>query len=406
MFVDFWLEIYEVVRRNPSRTILTGIGIAWGIFILVLLTGIGSGFEKGIFSLFKGFSRSMTYLYASQTSIPYKGTNVNTKVTFMEEDLQALKEAIPDIEYSTPEAEVLETVFAGTKSGRFEVKGVYPEYFNIKLLEAEAGRILNILDMQETRKSIFVGKNVADVLFKKENPIGKEVRIGEGVYQIVGVIKNTLLNMSEERAIYMPYSTYRSEHSDAEHFSILLFSLKEKAKIENVKICIRNIMGRKYLFDPQDETVFYFNSMEDQMKAFSELFAALNKFLWFMGLSTLASGIIGVGNIMYVSAKERTREVGIRKSVGANPSQVKAMFLWESIALTSISGIVGMVVGGGILKFIGTFIAEDAILMEKPSVNLSVTVAAMCILVLCGTLVGLKPAIYASGLPPVEALKE
>lgn len=210
----------------------------------------------------------------------------------------------------------------------------------------------------------------------------------------------------EARTIYMPYSTYIQSYADARNSPTMVYALKDKADVAQTKHRVRNLMARKYRFDPRDDNVFYFNSMEEQVKAFTSLFSMLKKFLWFMGISTLVSGVIGVGNIMYAAAKERTREVGIRKSVGASAGMIKAMFLWEAVALTSIAGYIGIAAGWGGLKIIGLFISEDTVMMEKPGVDLPTTIAAVFILMISGILAGLKPAIYAAELNPVEALKE
>lgn len=406
MFMDFWCEIYESVKRKPSRTILTGIGISWGIFILIVLVGIGSGFERGVFKLFNGFSKSTIYVYASETSMGYKGAASGRKIQFQKEDLNMLKSRIPEITHLSPETGRWNAVYAGTKNGWFEVRGVYPDYFLIKLLEVEHGRMLNALDMNEARKVVLIGENVADMLFRKENPIGKYIRMGQEMFRVIGTIKNTMLNSYEARVIYMPYSVYEQVDATAGRFGTVVFSTVKGAKIKEVNTHVRNVMARKYQFAPSDDKVFYFNSMEEQVKAFTDLFVMIRKFLWFMGISTLVSGVIGVGNIMYSSAKERTREIGIRKSVGAKAQQIKAMFLWESIALTSLAGYVGLVLGWGILKVVALFISEDTPMMEKPGLDFPTAVAAIFILVIAGTLAGLKPAIYAAELNPIEALKE
>lgn len=406
MFMDFWCEIYESVKRKPSRTILTGIGISWGIFILIVLVGIGSGFERGVFKLFNGFSKSTIYVYASETSMGYKGAASGRKIQFQKEDLNMLKSRIPEITHLSPETGRWNAVYAGTKNGWFEVRGVYPDYFLIKLLEVEHGRMLNALDMNEARKVVLIGENVADMLFRKENPIGKYIRMGQEMFRVIGTIKNTMLNSYEVRVIYMPYSVYEQVDATAGRFGTVVFSTVKGAKIKEVNTHVRNVMARKYQFAPSDDKVFYFNSMEEQVKAFTDLFVMIRKFLWFMGISTLVSGVIGVGNIMYSSAKERTREIGIRKSVGAKAQQIKAMFLWESIALTSLAGYVGLVLGWGILKVVALFISEDTPMMEKPGLDFPTAVAAIFILVIAGTLAGLKPAIYAAELNPIEALKE
>ena len=406
MFADFWHEIFEAIKRKPSRAILSSIGIAWGIFILILLIGIGSSFEKGVFKLFKGFSKSTTYVYASETSIGYKGTHIGKRVFFTEGDMLMLKSNIPEITLISPEVSHWSTIYADIKTGRFETRGVYPDYFNIKILEIDNGRILNNLDMQECRKVALIGENVADILFKREQPLGKQIRIGQDVYQVVGIIKNTILSANEARVVYIPYSTYRQSRAEAEQFITMLFSSKDNADSRTINNRVRSFMARKHQFDPTDEKVFYFNSMEEQVKAFAELFATLKKFLWFMGISTLISGVIGVGNIMYSTAKERTREIGIRKSVGASSASIKIMFIWESIALTSVAGYFGILLGWLLLKGLGLLITEDTVMMEKPGIDSPTTIAAMLILIISGILAGLKPAMYASELNPIEALKE
>ena len=377
MFMDFWCEIYESVKRKPSRTILTGRGISWGIFILIVLVGIGSGFERGVFKLFNGFSKSTTYVYASETSMGYKGAASGRKIQFQKEDLNMLKSRIPEITHLSPETGRWNAVYAGTKNGWFEA-----------------------------RKGVLIGENVVDMLFRKENPIGKYIRMGQEMFRVIGTIKNTMLNSYEARVIYMPYSVYEQVDATAGRFGTVVFSTVKGAKIKEVNTHVRNVMARKYQFAPSDDKVFYFNSMEEQVKAFTDLFVMIRKFLWFMGISTLVSGVIGVGNIMYSSAKERTREIGIRKSVGAKAQQIKAMFLWESIALTSLAGYVGLVLGWGILKVVALFISEDTPMMEKPGLDFPTAVAAIFILVIAGTLAGLRPAIYAAELNPIEALKE
>ncbi|WP_293709438.1 ABC transporter permease [uncultured Parabacteroides sp.] len=223
MFVDFWYEIYESVKRKPTRAILTGIGITWGIFILIILVGIGSGFERGVFKLFSGFSKSTTYVYASQTTIGYEGTAVGRRITFTEDDTKMLKRSIPQIEKISPEVSQWNVVSVADERGWFETKGVSPEYFAIKLLQTEKGRLLNSLDASENRNVALIGMNVADVLFGKQNPVGKMVQVNQVLYKVVGIIKNTLLNNLEARAVYIPYSVLLNSNSTAREFTTLLF---------------------------------------------------------------------------------------------------------------------------------------------------------------------------------------
>ena len=404
--LDFWYEIWTVVKCKPSRALLTGVGVAWGVFILTLLMGVGAGFEDGVFKLFEGFSRRTTYLISSETSKEYKGTKKGELVKFKKEDIEMLRRDIPQIMLISPEIAQIERVTSLNGNGNFEVRGVYPDYFGIKILEMEKGRLLNILDMTDGRKNVIIGKNVASILFNHENPIGKNLRIKDTTYKVVGVIKNTLLTSFEERIIYMPYTSYVRNVSPTLEFSSILYTVSDDTETKDINQNVRDLLAHKKQLSPSDDKVFYFNSMEEQVGAFNDLFGTLNKFLWFMGISTLFSGVIGVGNIMYTSAKERTREIGIRKSMGAKPSVIKTMFVCESVALTSIAGYVGLFFGWLALKIIGLFITADTIMMNKPHINISIALGAVVLLVIAGTMTGLKPALYASKLNPIDALKE
>jgi len=406
MFFDFWNEIYEYVSRKPQRAFFSSVGITWGILILSLLLGIGNGFEKGVFKIFSGFSQNTTYVSASETSVKHYGYSVNKKIFFDETDMNMLRNVVPGISYISPEISQWKSVLYKEKTGLFELKGVYIDYFKIKLMAMEKGRALNRLDMQSNRRAAIIGKNVAEILFNNQEPIGKMIQIDQDLFQVVGVIKNSIFNSQEERSIYIPFSTYLSLSSDDKRFSTFLYTLENDYNSKKIQMNIRERLAKKYQFSSNDEKVLYFNSLEDQVKAFSSLFSTIRKFLWFMGISTLMGGVVGIGNSMYASTRERTKEIGIRKSLGANSSEIKNMIIGESVALTSIAGCIGLLLGWCTLKIVALFISEDSLVMEKPTLDIVTIVIAMLILIVSGTLAGLMSAIYASGLHPIDALKE
>lgn len=404
--LDFWYEIWEVVKCKPSRTLLTGLGVSWGIFILTLLIGVGAGFEDGVFKLFEGFSKRTTYLFSSETSKEYKGTKKGEMVRFELSDIETIRRQVSEITLISPEITQIERVTSLTGNGNFDIRGVYPDYFDIKILEMEKGCLLNVLDMKNNRNNVIIGKNVASVLFRHDNAIGKSIRIKDATYKVVGVIKNTLLSNFEDRVIYVPFTSYVQNIMPAKEFSTLVYATNDDADTKSVNDCVRSVLSHRKHISPNDDKAFYFNSMEEQVESFDKLFATLNKFLWFMGISTLFSGVIGVGNIMYTSAKERTREIGIRKSVGAQATTIKTMFVCESVALTSLAGLVGFLLGWLCLKGIGLLISEDTVMMDKPHLNISIGLGSVLLLMIAGTVVGLRPALYASKLNPVDALKD
>lgn len=403
---DFLWEIWEGVKMKPSRTILTGIGISWGMFILILLVGVGSGFEKGVLKLFDGYSKSATYVIATHASKSYKGTPSGKNVLFRYEDLNMLKNTIPEITYISPEVSRMEIVTYSDSKSNFEVRGVCPDYFRVKLLEAEEGRMLNIRDMKEKRKTVVIGSNVADLLFKHSCPISKMISIRGEIYQVVGVIKKNMMTMNEDRIIYMPYSTLLSNDSGVKYFTTLVFSSEENVNLKEVNDRVRIHLTKANNIAPDDENAFFFSCMEEQVNAFKRFFDGLKKVLWFMGISTLLSGVIGVANIMYTAAKERTRIIGIQKALGAKSSYIKSMYICESVAITFVAGGIGIIIGWICLKIIGLCIDDSVEIIQKPDIDFTATIIALFIIMLFGTLAGVRPAVYASKLRPIDALKE
>jgi len=401
-----WADIQKSLEANKTRSVLTGLGIAWGILILVLLVGMGRGFEEGVFKLFQGFSRSTVYIYASATSMEYNGQPAGREILFTSADLDYLKTNLPEIDLLSPETSKWCRVMHNAQGMSFEVRGVDPSYFELRLINIGEGRILNPLDDIERRKVVLIGSNVAEVLFDKQSPIGKTININDDIFTVVGVITDNLLNQFEARQIYMPFQAFTRYIEPDPRFRIIVMSLNETVSSQKTQARIRNFLTHRFNIHPDEDKAFFFNSMEEQVKAFNRLFGTIRKFLWFMGISTLVSGIIGVANIMYVSAKERTREIGIRKAVGAKRSTIKSMIVCESILVTSVAGYSGMFMGMGILWLIGLFIEPDSLLFEKPFIDIGTAIIATLVLIISGTLAGLKPAAYAANLNPIEALRE
>lgn len=406
MNTDIVYEILKDIKRKSTVSILTGIGVAWGIFILILLIGVGNGFQQGVMALFAQYLKKTTYVYCGETSKIYHGTTIGKKVFFDDDDIKMIKRNISFVRYISPEIDVIKRVYVGSSVGQYTVKGVSSEYFQIRKIKLNNGRLLNFNDVDECRKVVIIGKNVADIMFKHRQPVGSDIKIGDEVYTVVGIIGNSIMGQFEEQMIYMPYSTFCTSNADSDHLSVLLYSATDNASIEKINARIKNLMAIKHHIAPDDETAFYFNNMEEQTNAFNSLFSGIRKFLWIMGLSTLVGGIIGVGNIMYCTVKERTKEIGIRKSIGASCIDIKKMFLYESIVLTFSSGCVGIVIGNVALTILSCIMDSNSVLTIKPYIDIQTSIAAMFVLIVAGTLAGLRPAVYAASLRPIEAIKE
>jgi len=399
-------EIIANIFTNKTRFALSSISIGWGVLILVVLIGVGKGLEDGIFNLFRGFAVNSIYVLASRTTQPYMGNPAGQQIMFTESDINMLKNNIPSIVLISPEAGFYENVSVNELTANYNIKGVYPKYFEMKLLNTSSGRILNRLDEIEKRPVVLIGSHVAEMFFDKNDPVGQQLTIGNNVYLVVGVIQNTLLNNSEERQIYMPYSVHSTSFGYEGKFPILAFTYSEKSDFNGLKLRFREFMARKHHFSPDDDRVFFFSSVEEQVKAFNSLFDTMKTFLWFIGISTLVGGVIGVANIMYASAKERTYEIGIRKAVGARKFEIQWMFIGESVITTFFAGIAGMALGFALLRVTGLFINPDEMLFEKPGIDWTTSVMTIVVLMLCGTLAGLKPAIYATNLQPIDSLRK
>jgi putative ABC transport system permease protein len=403
-----WREIFQSILAHKARSVTTGLGITWGIFILIILLGIGNGFEQGIRKIFDGFNRNTISVYCGQTSEPYKGLQAGRKILLRYDDLKLLKSSVTDIDNISPELINWNGSLISYKNNftRINIKGVSPEYFKIKLLKTSEGRLINYLDDKEKRRVVLLGKYVAEQLFKKGIAVGKYISIDNTYFLVIGVIESGILNAEEAREVYMPYHAFADTHSGFTDVSTFLYSTKYGTNEKQIEQKVRRVLSKKYEFNEKDTKSLYFMSLEEQVKSFDMLFNGISYFLWIMGISTLLSGVIGVGNIMFVIVKERTKEIGVRKAIGAKPYNIKIMILSEAIIFTLLAGIIGIILGFTILGSINMYLESMDIVIKETTVNLSTVIAALIVLIISGTLAGMIPANKAANLSPILALKD
>lgn len=401
-------EIINSIKSNKARSFMTGLGIFWGVLILIILVGIGRGFESGVFKMFNGFAKKTIYVFGGETSVPFKGFPIGRKIEFNSKDVRDIRAVIPEISNISQETTQNMVASKDDKIDRFDVKGVTDSYFQIKLLSVLHGRVINSLDYRNDRKTALIGEDIALNLFNKKNVVGERIVLGGVAFVITGVIKNNLFNSFESRLIYIPYSTFSIYFNKGDKSKLLLLSLNNGANSSEVQKRLQFICGNKFNFNKDDKRAIIFNNLDEQLKAFSSFFNGLRAFLWFMGLSSLFGGVIGVANIMYSVAKERTKEIGIRKAVGAKNKDIRKLFIAEAILLTSIAGYMGLIIGHFVLYFIGYYfkVLNVSEIFESPKIDLKIALAAIIILVTSGTLAGYIPAVYASKLNPVDALRQ
>ena len=405
-------EILKSITQHKLRNALTGFGIAWGIFILMLMMGFGDSFQKGIFKVFAGYAENTIWVVGGQTSINYRGESSGKKVLFDEEVIQKIKNHFSEIEFVSPEADAPESMKI-TYDENFTMgllKGINREYFSIKKLKLNDGRLFNQKDIDNDRPVCILSENLKKVIFKgKRKIIGENINIGGNYFQVVGISKpGNMFDQSDRTTILIPYKYFQGLYN-INTLDYFMMSLHKDANGDDFNKKLNAYIASLYGYNPEDPKAIFIYNLSDQVKEFQTLFSGIKVFIWFVGFCILLTGIISVGNIMYVNINERTREIGIRKAIGATPRNILEMILAESIVLTSIAGLFGIFSGYvfiQIIKFAISKLAGDNMFLANVGINTPIIVGSFILLILSGIIAGILPAIKASKIKPVIALNQ
>jgi len=411
---DKWQEILSGLKKHKLRTALTAFGVFWGIFMLVLLVGIGNGLETGVMRNFEDMAVNTIYMWSEQTSLPYKGLKAGRWFPLTNEDTEALKATFPEIQNLSPQLNLWGeyTVDRKDKSSSFKVSGVGPEYLKIRATRIEKGRPFNLLDMRRNRKVAIIGTRVPEVLFAKgEDPLGQYIKIKGVYFQVVGVLGTKAVggNREEAETIAIPFSTMQQTFNMKNWVHVYCMNVKTDRPLAEVEGRIKSFLASRHQVSPQDpRAIGSWNNARD-FESLNGLFAGVKAFIWIVGIGTIVAGIVGVSNIMLIIVKERTREIGIRMAVGATPGSIIGMIIQESVLITSVSGYMGMVAGVGAIELVGRLM--DVLKLQNqyfsnPYVDIRIAITATVLLVVAGTGAGLFPALRAASIKPIEALKE
>ncbi|MEM9846322.1 MAG: ABC transporter permease [Bacteroidota bacterium] len=407
---ESWQEITETIRRHKLRTFLTGLGIWWGVFMLVMLMGSGNGLKTGVFGQIGEQAMNSIYIWGQSTSLPYAGFQPGRRVSLTTDDVLAIKSGFTEeVEYLAPRLFIgSESFTVGQKQVEYEVRGEFPEMTEIEAMNVTSGRFINQNDLDNRRKVLVIGKEVAKMLFPDTDVIGKYLEIRSSKYQIVGVVESLRggeQKQEDEESIMMPLTTAQQVNNSPNIIHYMVATVQKGISSVELETRLKLLLKNRHDVDPKDvEGIGSFN-LEEEFRKISNLFLGVDVLIWIVGIGSLIAGVVGVGNIMLISVKERTQEIGLRKALGATPSSIAKNFIVETILITLIAGYIGLV--SSILAVYGmNVLATDSDFFAAPEVKLSVGLGAIFVLVFFSVIVGLIPAMKAARMNPVEALRD
>jgi putative ABC transport system permease protein len=412
---DSWQEIYSSLRKNPVRTIFTAFGVFWGILMLVVMLGSGKGLENGIIGSFGGTVTNSAFIWTQRTSLPYAGLPKGRRFNMRNEDMDAVRAEVPELEYLAPRNQLRgynggNNVSFKTKSGNFSVMGDYPEIQHISPMDMLSGRFINHYDITDKRKVVVIGTNVRDVLFGKEDPINKNVKINGVYFKVVGVWKTKKSGNQAEKdtkTLFIPFSTFQKAFNYSNIVGWIAVTAKPNSSAEIVEEKIKTVLKQRHKVAPNDDRAFGSFNAEKEFKKMNGLFGAISMLIWVVGIGTLMAGVIGVTNIMLIVVKERTKEIGIRRAIGATPFTIIVQIILESIVLTGLAGYLGLVSGIALVELIAVNLGPSGgdSMFTNPEIDLQVAITALIILVVAGAFAGLIPASKAVKIKPIDALR-
>ena len=403
---DLWNEIFQSIRKNKLRSMLSGFTIAFAILIFTLLFGMANGLKNTFESYFLDEATNLIYIRSGKTSLPYKGNQTDKKINFSNKDYKHVKSHYQEkIEFIT--ARIFKKFTAAYKGNKdsYTIRAVHPDHQYLENTNVTFGRFLNVADLQFKLKYVVIGRLVAKDLFENKNPIGKYLSLQGVSFKVVGVFEDSGGD-NEERVIYMPVSTAQSTFSDNNYVNEINLTYKPKMNFEQAiafSVLLEKELKERFSVSPKDQRAIRIRNTADSMKKTNQMLFVLGVLILFIGFGTLIAGVVGISNILVYIVKERTKELGIRKVLGAEPKSIVGMILLESILITIFAGYVGMFLGMSALQLIGDRLTDYFI--TDPSVDPGIVIGATLVLILSGAVAGYVPAQKAAKIKPIVALR-
>jgi putative ABC transport system permease protein len=411
--LDKWQEVFETLRRNKLRTALTALSVAWGIYILIVLLGMGAGLNTGVRIKFQRDASNSLWFRSGKLSKPYAGFPIGRTVQFVNADVDAIAK-IRGIDHMDARFYVKGgfwggppmMVRRGIKANSFAIQPSTDSGLYLDLLRIVEGRFLNPRDIADRRKATVIGEPVRDYLFKPgEDPVGQWIEVGGVAFQVVGVFSRGQ-SAEEERSVYIPISTAQAAFSGGDHVNMLRFTVGDASvdDANRIKDEVVAELSQRHQFAPDDPQALHIQNNVENFSHFAQIFTMIAVFVWFVGAGTIIAGVVGVSNIMMIAVRERTREIGVRKALGATPWSIVSMIVQEAIFLTAAAGFFGLVGGVATLELLDRLQLSDFV--RRPVVNMGTGIAAGIVLVAAGALAGYFPARAAARVNPIHALRD
>jgi putative ABC transport system permease protein len=405
---DTWQEVYDSVSKNKVRTVITMIGVWWGILLLIALLGAARGMENSFNRLFGDFATNSVFIWGQSTSLPFKGFQEGKRVRLKLTHTNKIKDNVEGVEFVVPRNRNQALVVRNFLSGNFGISGDYPLLDKIQKKKMIRGRFINQNDIDFKKKVAVISEEIYKQLFEKdENPIGTYVQMNNSNFKVIGVFQNASTNMGPSDDIHIPFTTFQQIYNRGDRIGWMVITGKPEYNIkqieEDTKLLLRNLNQ----IHPDDKRAFGSFNLGKEFKKVTGFLTGMQFLTWFVGIATLIAGVFAIGNILLITVKERTKEIGVRRALGATPFEIKRQIVVEAVFLTLVSGLLGIITGGWILIAIDSIWGQgDDATLVNASVSISVVFVALIILVILGTLIGLIPAFKATSIKPIEALRE
>ena len=411
--IDKWQEIIATVRKNKLRTFLTACGVFWGMFMLLVMLGFGSGLETGVSQSMRGFATNAVYVWGQRTSMPYMGLQPGRHLSFTNEDIELLQRNVSGIEHLAPRLQLGgwregNRVVYYDKTGAFSIAGDYPAIRFIQPVKMKRGRFLNDLDLKGRSKVAIIGSQVKRILFGRKRAMGEYIRIKGVYFQVVGLfdpMADGERGVRQATTIFVPFTTFQTAFNQGNR--VHWFAMTGKANVSGSRLeaDVRRVLMKRHRVHPKDSHAVGSFNAEERFSKIGRLFGGIKALIWFVGIVTLLAGVLGVSNIMLITVKERTKEIGIRKTLGGTPASIITMIIQEAVVLTAIAGYAGVVAGVALLETFSSILGSSNDMLRNPQVDFGVAITAAIILVAAGAVAGIMPARHAVKIKPVEALR-